>query len=101
MTSANPNPPQSRLEILCRRVLEKWEVAVSDHPIILNISAPPLPLPGLQLRPPREPQFKSRESERSIMLGEQIGETKGRRLVRRVITIDPPTAEVSFEDTGQ
>ena len=35
------------------------------------------------------------------MLGEQIGETKGRRLVRRVITIDPPTAEVSFEDTGQ
>lgn len=34
------------------------------------------------------------------MLGEQIGETKGRRLVRRVISIDPPTAEVSFEDTG-
>lgn len=35
------------------------------------------------------------------MLGEQIGETKGRRLVQRVISIDPPTAEVSFEDTGQ
>ena len=35
------------------------------------------------------------------MLGEQIGETKGKRLVRRVISIDPPTAEVSFEDTGQ
>ena len=35
------------------------------------------------------------------MLGEQIGETKGRRLVRRVISVDPPTAEVSFEDTGQ
>lgn len=34
------------------------------------------------------------------MLGELIGETKGRRLVRRVISIDPPTAEVSFEDTG-
>jgi hypothetical protein len=34
------------------------------------------------------------------MLGEQIGETKGRRLVRRVISIDPPTVEVSFEDTG-
>ncbi len=34
------------------------------------------------------------------MLGEQIGETKGRRLVRRVISIDPPTAEVSFEDAG-
>jgi hypothetical protein len=35
------------------------------------------------------------------MLGEQIGETKGKRLVRRVISIDPPTAEVSFEDSGQ
>ena len=35
------------------------------------------------------------------MLGEFIGETKGRRLVRRVISVDPPTAEVSFEDTGQ
>jgi hypothetical protein len=34
------------------------------------------------------------------MLGEKIGETKGRRLVRRVISVDPPTAEVSFEDTG-
>ena len=35
------------------------------------------------------------------MLGEQIGETKGRRLVRRVLSVDPPTAEVSFEDAGQ
>src|ERR1035438_8199782 len=35
------------------------------------------------------------------MLGEQIGETTGKRLVRRVISIDPPTAEVSFEDSGQ
>jgi hypothetical protein len=35
------------------------------------------------------------------MLGEQIGETKGKRLVRRVLSIDPPTAEVSFEDAGQ
>jgi hypothetical protein len=35
------------------------------------------------------------------MLGELIGETKGRRLVRRVISIDPPTAEVSFEDSGE
>jgi hypothetical protein len=34
------------------------------------------------------------------MLGEQIGETKGKRLVRRVVFIDPPTAEVSFEDSG-
>jgi hypothetical protein len=34
------------------------------------------------------------------MLGEQIGETIGRRLVRRVVSTDPPTAEVSFEDTG-
>ena len=34
------------------------------------------------------------------MLGEQIGETKGRRLVRRVVCINPPTVEVSFEDSG-
>jgi hypothetical protein len=34
------------------------------------------------------------------MLGEQISETKGKRLVRRVISVDPPTAEVSFEDAG-
>ena len=35
------------------------------------------------------------------MLGPQISETTGKRLVRRVISVDPPTAEVSFEDTGQ
>ncbi|MGC2584560.1 MAG: hypothetical protein WA399_20820 [Acidobacteriaceae bacterium] len=26
---------------------------------------------------------------------------KGRRIVRRVLSVDPPTAEVSFEDAGQ
>ena len=35
------------------------------------------------------------------MLGEKIGETTGKRLVRRVLSVDPPTAEVSFEDSGQ
>ena len=35
------------------------------------------------------------------MIGPQISETKGKRLVRRVLSVDPPTAEVSFEDTGQ
>lgn len=35
------------------------------------------------------------------MLGEQISETRGRRLVRRVLSVEPPTAEVSFEDSGQ
>lgn len=34
------------------------------------------------------------------MLGNLIGETKGKRLVRRVLSVDPPTAEVSFEDAG-
>jgi len=34
------------------------------------------------------------------MLGDKIGETSGRRLVRRVLSVDPPTAEVSFEDSG-
>jgi hypothetical protein len=35
------------------------------------------------------------------MIGEQIGETKGRRLVRRVLSTDPTTVEVTFEDSGQ
>lgn len=35
------------------------------------------------------------------MLGDQIGETTGKRIVRRILSIDPPTAEVSFEDTGK
>ena len=35
------------------------------------------------------------------MIGEKIGEVKGKRLVRRVISVDPPTAEVSFEDSGK
>ena len=34
------------------------------------------------------------------MIGAQIGETKGKRTVRRVLSIDPPTVEVSFEDSG-
>jgi hypothetical protein len=34
------------------------------------------------------------------MLGEQIGESKGKRLVRRILSVEPATAEVSFEDTG-
>jgi len=34
------------------------------------------------------------------MLGDKIGEVKGKRIVRRVLSVDPPTAEVSFEDAG-
>ena len=34
------------------------------------------------------------------MLGDQIGVVTGRRIVRRVLSVDPPTAEVSFEDSG-
>jgi len=34
------------------------------------------------------------------MLGEQIGATKGKRLVRRVLSTDPPTAKISFEESG-
>jgi hypothetical protein len=34
------------------------------------------------------------------MIGDKIGETKGKRLVRRVLSTEPPTAEVSFEDSG-
>jgi len=34
------------------------------------------------------------------MLGDQIGESKGRRIVRRILSVDPVTAEVTFEDAG-
>lgn len=34
------------------------------------------------------------------MIGEQIGQSKGKRVVRRVLSIDPLTVEVSFEDSG-
>jgi hypothetical protein len=40
------------------------------------------------------------ERRGACMIGDKIGETKGKRLVRRVLSVDPPTAEVSFEDTG-
>ena len=35
------------------------------------------------------------------MLGEQISETNGKRVVRRVISVEPQTVEVSFEDSGE
>ena len=35
------------------------------------------------------------------MLGELIGESTGRRLVRRTLSVDPPTVEVSFEESGK
>lgn len=35
------------------------------------------------------------------MLGKQIGTVKGKRLVRRILSVNPPTAEVSFEDAGE
>ena len=34
------------------------------------------------------------------MLGDQIGESKGKRIVRRILSVEPPTAEVSFEAVG-
>jgi hypothetical protein len=40
------------------------------------------------------------ERRGEVMLGEIISESKGKRLVRRVLSVDPPTAEVSFEDSG-
>jgi hypothetical protein len=35
------------------------------------------------------------------MLGEQIGEATGRRIVRRVLSSDPMRLEVTFEDSGK
>lgn len=35
------------------------------------------------------------------MLGELIFESHGKRIVRRVLSTEPPTVEVSFEESGQ
>lgn len=35
------------------------------------------------------------------MIGELISETTGKRIVRRVLSDNPPTVEVSFEDSGK
>jgi hypothetical protein len=35
------------------------------------------------------------------MLGEMIGESTGKRIVRRVVSTDPLRVEVSFEDSGK
>ena len=35
------------------------------------------------------------------MLGEQIGDTRGKRIVRRVLGTEPPKVEVSFEESGK
>lgn len=35
------------------------------------------------------------------MLGDQLGESKGKRIVRRVLSVDPIRLEVTFEDSGQ
>jgi hypothetical protein len=35
------------------------------------------------------------------MLGELLGETTGKRVVRRVLSTEPPKVEVSFEDSGK
>jgi hypothetical protein len=34
------------------------------------------------------------------MLGDPLGESKGKRIVRRILSVDPVTAEVTFEDSG-
>jgi len=35
------------------------------------------------------------------MLGEVIGETRGKRIVRRMLSSDPAKVEVTFEDSGK
>ena len=35
------------------------------------------------------------------MLGEMFGESTGKRILRRVVSSEPLTAEVSFEDSGK
>ena len=35
------------------------------------------------------------------MLGELLGETTGKRTTRRMLSVDPPNVEVSFEESGK
>jgi hypothetical protein len=35
------------------------------------------------------------------MLGDLLGENTGKRIVRRVLEVNPPTVEVTFEETGK
>src|SRR5271157_5399383 len=35
------------------------------------------------------------------MLGDMLSETRGKRIVRRVLSTEPPKVEVSFEDSGK
>jgi hypothetical protein len=52
--------------------------------------------------PTRETVTQAREKrEVEPMIGDKIGESKGKRVVRRVISVDPPTVEVSFEESGK
>jgi hypothetical protein len=69
--------------------------------LLLGINSADLCGLGVQFATPRMSIQRSAKEEGNFMLGEQISETKGRRLVRRVLSVDPPTAEVSFEDSGQ
>src|SRR5271165_3310900 len=49
----------------------------------------------------RDYQLKpGRKKESQFMIGEQIGETRGKRIVRRVLSTEPPTIEVTFEASG-
>jgi hypothetical protein len=41
------------------------------------------------------------QEEAVIMLGELNMELTGKRVVRRVLSVDPPKVEVSFEDSGK
>jgi hypothetical protein len=35
------------------------------------------------------------------MLGNQIGTVKGKQTVRRILSVNPPTTEISFQDSGE
>jgi hypothetical protein len=61
---------------------------------------PALPLDAYNGAPRGRVIQRPGERRGDCMIGDKIGETKGKRLVRRVISTDPPTAEVSFEDAG-
>ena len=58
-------------------------------------------LAGIKWRTRKNVTQAREKREVEPMIGDKIGEVKGKRLVRRVTSVEPPTVEVTFEDSGK
>jgi hypothetical protein len=79
---------------------DSFEGHSKDNRFLRNITRRVHPFGGISLRTAWSATWTPVKEEVHFVLGEQVGITTGKRLVRRVLSTDPPTAEVSFEDSG-